>query len=193
MHKTTLAGSALAIAAALAAAPLAAAETTQEDAEQARQLIKTFATTLQGELKAAMQAGGPANAVGVCQDKAPAIAAELSEESGWEVGRTSLKTRNTALNTPDAWETEVLEQFESRKANGESPKGMTYASVVDTEDGKLYRFMQAIPTQQVCLACHGESIALDVANALDAAYPDDQARGYSLGDIRGAFTLSKPY
>jgi hypothetical protein len=193
MSKTTLAGSALAIAAALAAAPLAAAETTQEDAEQARQLIKTFATTLQGELKAAMQEGGPVNAVGVCKEKAPAIAAGLSEESGWEVGRTSLKTRNTALNAPDAWETEVLEQFESRKANGESPKGMTYASVVDTEDGKMYRFMQAIPTQQVCLACHGESIALDLANALDEAYPDDQARGYSLGDIRGAFTLSKPY
>jgi hypothetical protein len=193
MSKTTLAGSALAIAAALAAAPLAAAETTQEDAEQARQLIKSFATTLQGELKAAMQEGGPVNAVGVCKEKAPAIAAGLSEESGWEVGRTSLKTRNTALNAPDAWETEVLEQFESRKANGESPKGMTYASVVDTEDGKMYRFMQAIPTQQVCLACHGESIALDLANALDEAYPDDQARGYSLGDIRGAFTLSKPY
>ncbi|WP_295883081.1 DUF3365 domain-containing protein [uncultured Thiohalocapsa sp.] len=193
MQKPLLAGSTLALTAALAAASLSAAETTQEDAEQARQLIKTFATTLQGELKAAMQAGGPVNAVGVCKDKAPAIAAELSEESGWEVGRTSLKTRNTALNAPDAWETEVLEQFESRKANGESPKGMTYASVVDTEDGKMYRFMQAIPTQQVCLACHGESIALDLANALDAAYPDDQARGYSLGDIRGAFTLSKPY
>lgn len=190
-NKPMLAGSALALAAAVGALSLNAVAATQDDAEQAQAIIKEFATTLQGELKAALMAGGPVNAVSVCQDKAPAIAADLSEQSGWEVGRTSLKTRNTALNTPDDWETNVLEQFEARKANGESPKGMSYASVVDTEDGKVYRYMQAIPTQEVCLACHGKDIIPDLAAALDKAYPDDQARGYSLGDIRGAFTLSK--
>jgi hypothetical protein len=187
-----IAGSALALAAAVGALSVNAVATTQDDAEQAQAIIKEFATTLQGELKAALKAGGPVNAVSVCQDKAPAIAADLSEQSGWEVGRTSLKTRNTALNTPDEWETNVLEQFEARKANGESPKGMSYASVVDTEDGEVYRYMQAIPTQEVCLACHGKDITPDLAAALDKAYPEDQARGYSLGDIRGAFTLSKP-
>ena len=192
MHKHTLASSALTLIAMLGAAGLSVAETTQDDAAQARGLINDFATTLQGELKAALKAGGPVAAVEVCTDKAPAIAAELSDQSGWDVGRTSLKTRNTALNTPDAWETEVLEQFESRKANGESPKGMSYDSVVETEDGKVYRFMQAIPTGEVCLACHGKDIAPDLAAALDKSYPEDQARGYSLGDIRGAFTLSKP-
>lgn len=191
-NKPMIAGSALALAAAVGALSVNAVATTQDDAEQAQAIIKEFATTLQGELKAALKAGGPVNAVSVCQDKAPAIAADLSEQSGWEVGRTSLKTRNTALNTPDEWETNVLEQFEARKANGESPKGMSYASVVDTEDGEVYRYMQAIPTQEVCLACHGKDITPDLAAALDKAYPEDQARGYSLGDIRGAFTLSKP-
>jgi hypothetical protein len=28
--------------------------------------------------------------------------------------------------------------------------------------------------------------------AIDERYPDDMARGYSLGDVRGAFSLSKP-
>ena len=192
MNKHTFARSALALAAALGAAGLSYAETTEDDAAQARGLIKQFAGTLQGELKSALQQGGPVAAVEVCEDRAPAIAAELSEQSGWDVGRTSLKTRNKATNTPDEWEREVLEQFESRKAGGESPKGMFYEAVVQTDAGQVYRYMQAIPTQEVCLACHGKDIAPDVAAALDEVYPDDQARGFAVGDIRGAFTLSKP-
>ena len=52
--------------------------------------------------------------------------------------------------------------------------------------------MQAIPTGEVCLACHGTAIAPEITAALDEQYPDDQARGFSLGEIRGAFSLSKP-
>ena len=52
--------------------------------------------------------------------------------------------------------------------------------------------MKAIPTGELCLLCHGETIDPDIAAAIDKAYPEDQARGFSLGDIRGAFTLSKP-
>jgi hypothetical protein len=164
----------------------------EQHAAEAKALIKQFATTLQGELQAAIKAGGPINAVEVCKDKAPAIAADLSEQSGWQVGRTSLKTRNAALNTPDQWEQAVLEQFEQRKQQGEAADAIAYAEVVEDADGKAFRFMKAIPTGEVCLACHGTDIEPDLADTLDAAYPDDQARGFALGDIRGAFTLSKP-
>jgi hypothetical protein len=159
--------------------------------DQARDLIKAFATRLQGELKGALQEGGPTAAVRVCKEEAPAIAASLSEQSGWQVGRTSLKTRNPD-NAPDAWEREVLEQFDDRKAAGQPVAGMTHAAVVEQDGGKRYRFMQAIPTGDVCLACHGSDLSSDLVEALDKAYPEDQARGFALGDIRGAFTLSKP-
>ncbi|WP_058557819.1 DUF3365 domain-containing protein [Thiohalocapsa sp. ML1] len=193
MNKPLLAGSALAIAAVLAATSLQVWSTTSTDAgaAEAREIITAFTTSLQGELKGALKEGGPVAAVTMCKDKAPAIAEDLSEEHGWDVGRTSLKPRNPA-NAPDAWEEQVLEQFASRQQNGESPMGMTYASVEETADGKVYRFMQAIPTAEVCLACHGTDIAEPIAAALDKAYPEDQARGYSAGEIRGAFTLSKP-
>jgi hypothetical protein len=191
MNKPFLAGSTLAVGVALAATSLHVASSTTEDAEQASEIVKEFVTTLQGALQDAMKEGGPVHAVAVCKEQAPTIAADLSEETGWDVGRTSLKIRNPA-NAADEWEENVLEQFESRKAQGESPKGMTYAAVVESEDGKVYRFMQAIPTQEVCLACHGKDVAPPIAEAIDNAYPEDQARGFSLGDIRGAFTLSKP-
>jgi hypothetical protein len=165
---------------------------TEMAADQAQMLIKEFATTLQGELKGALKEGGPIGAVQVCKERAPAIAESLSEQSGWEIGRTSLKTRNAETNTPDAWETEVLKQFANRVAAGQSIKTMTYAEVVETDTGKAYRYMKAIPTGEICLACHGVEIDPKLADAIDKAYPEDSARGYSAGELRGAFTLSKP-
>ncbi|MDJ0740727.1 MAG: DUF3365 domain-containing protein [Gammaproteobacteria bacterium] len=179
------------LAGAIACAPLTLAHADPRAAE-AKQIAKTFAQRLQGELQAAMQAGGPVQAVEVCHSRAPAIAAELTAQTGWEVGRTSLKRRN-ADNAPDAWEREVMAAFEARKARGEDPATLVHTATVDGADGKRFRFMTAIPTQPVCLTCHGgDSVADDVESLLRTYYPDDQARGYAVGDLRGAFTLSRP-
>lgn len=170
----------------------AADEAPNPNVAEAKGIIQQFATELQGELQAAMQEGGPVQAIEVCKERAPSIAEELSAQTGWTVGRTSLKTRNVAHNRPDPWEAEVLARFDARQAAGEDVQTMAYAEVVDGEDGKRFRFMKAIPTAEICLACHGQDIAPEVTEALDAAYPDDQARGYEVGEVRGAFSLSKP-
>ncbi len=181
-----------ALATLLVATPLLAlADTTAGLDEEAGALIQTFASSLKAELVEAMSAGGPSHAIGVCQERAPAIAATLSEDSEWNIARTSLKPRNPE-NAPDAWETDVLEQFESRKAAGNEVAGMHYAEVVERNGQAAYRFMQAIPTEGVCLTCHGTHLDPALAQTIDDAYPEDQARGYSVGDIRGAFTLSQP-
>jgi len=179
---------------ALGSVSVARAQTAQDPrVAEAKGLIKEFATTLKGELQAAMKAGGPTQAIKVCQERAPAIAQEISERSGWEVGRTSLKTRNTALNAPDDWERTVLVKLDERKAAGESAQTLAFFEETEDADGNTsFRFMKAIPTAQVCLACHGSAITPEVAAAIDAAYPEDQARGYALGDLRGAFSVSKP-
>lgn len=188
MRKMTIYSAAALI---IAAPALSASETTAGANDEAKALIQQYASSLQAELVSAMKEGGPINAIAVCQEKAPAIETSLSESSDWRIGRTSLKTRN-ASNKPDAWEKQALEQFESLKAAGQPVKGMSYAEVVETDGQKTYRYMMAIPTQEVCLVCHGSDIDPDLAATIDAAYPEDQARGYSAGDIRGAFTLTKP-
>ncbi len=150
-------------------------------------LVKQFAGQLKPRLKQAMQEGGPVHAVSVCSEAAPAIARALSEESGWQIKRVSLKARNpNAL--PDTLERRVLEDFDARRAVGESPETLAYSAEVDGE----YRFMKAQPTEGLCLACHGSEVAPDVEAALAKYYPNDQARGYQLGDIRGAFSLRYP-
>lgn len=158
---------------------------------EARSIVQEFASSLTNELMTAINEGGPANGIKVCQERAPVIAADLAERTGWSVARTSLKTRNVTANSPDAWEASVLADFDARQAAGEDVVPMAHAEVIETDDGKVFRFMKAIPTAEICLRCHGSDIAPEVVAVLDEAYPQDMARGYEVGQVRGAFTLSK--
>ena len=156
-----------------------------------REALRDFAGELKGELIAAMKEGGPVNAVSVCSEKAPGIAARVSREKGWEVGRTSLRVRNPR-NAPDDWEAKVLESFEERRRQGEDPGTMEHSEVVK-EDGKsLFRYMKAIPAGELCLTCHGKDIDPGLSARISELYPEDRATGFSLGEIRGAFTITWP-
>jgi hypothetical protein len=140
----------------------------------------------------AIAKSGAADAVTVCQDAAPKMAKAATEQSGWQIRRVSLRNRNPKA-VPDAWERETLEDFDRRAAAGESPASLERATV-HTVDGKpLQRYMRALPTQGLCLSCHGpaEQLAPGVAERLKSLYPNDQAVGYSLGQIRGAMTLKR--
>jgi len=170
---------------------VALADQSMDNTAQARKLVKKLGMTLKGELGKAMKAGGPTAAISACNTKAPGIAHDISQASGWDVGRTSLKLRNPR-NQADAWELKVLKDFEARKAAGEDPKKMEYSEVVESNGQKRFRYMKAIPTAKVCLTCHGAKVKPEVSKKLQMLYPADNARGFKVGDIRGAFTLSKP-
>jgi hypothetical protein len=66
-------------------------------------------------------------------------------------------------------------------------------AVVDTPSGKMLRYAKALPTQAVCLNCHGdpEKLSPEVKATLAAEYPDDKAVGYSAGMIRGILSIKK--
>jgi hypothetical protein len=167
------------------------AEQTDANTQEARGLVKAFMGELKGELQAAMKDGGPVNAIGVCNLKAPEIAAQKSAESGWELARTSLKNRNPD-NAPDPHESNILQMFDARKAAGEDVTAMEMTWTMQKDGKRYFRYMKAIPTGEICLKCHGHALNPEVAEKLDALYPDDKARGYEKGDIRGAFTFQKP-
>ncbi len=150
-------------------------------------IVKSFGGMLKPELKKALTEGGPAHAISVCSERAPAIAQQLRAQTGWYINRVSLKARNDKSATPDAWEAKVLQQFDQRQAEGEAAAKMAFAEVVD---GK-FRFMKAQGVEAVCLVCHGAAVKPEVEAALAEKYPNDAARGYSLGQIRGAFSLAR--
>jgi len=157
----------------------------------AKTLIKKYGGNLKHELQTAMKKVGAAQAVETCHLKAPDITEEISGRSGWTIRRTSLKVRNLE-DAPDKWEARVLENFERRKLAGEPIDSMDYNEIVEKDGQRTFRYMKAIPTQKVCLKCHGTEIDPSVSKQLDSLYPFDQARGFKVGDIRGAFSLSKP-
>lgn len=173
-----------------AAAPLYAdADEERNNAlrKDAMMMVKKFAGRLKPQLKEAMQEGGPVHAIEVCSSQAPAIAQSLTDESDWTVKRVSLKARNKTTATPDEWENKVLRQFDQRQQRGEDTASITYSEMV----GGQYRFMKAQAVEPICLACHGQTIASEVLALLDKEYPHDMARGYKIGQIRGAISLSK--
>jgi len=159
--------------------------------QESRKVVKAFMGKLKSELQQAMKAGGPVRAIEVCRNKAPLIAGEMSQQTGWRVARTSLKYRNPN-NAPDAWEQLVLKEFEARKAKGEDVRKLEHAEIVTVDGQKQFRYMKAIPTGKVCLKCHGEKLDPAVEKTLNQFYPHDKARGFRVGDIRGAFTITQP-
>lgn len=159
---------------------------------ESRAVIKSFAGELQAALKGAMETGGPVKAIAVCNEQAPGIAAKHSDSKGWDVGRTSLKYRNPD-NAPDQWEAAVLQSFEQRKASGEDVSKLDFGEFTELDGKKVFRYMKAIPTAEICLNCHGgDTVKPEVQARLAEIYPDDMARGFSVGDIRGAFTITQP-
>lgn len=166
-------------------------ENLEPRAVQSRAAVKEFMLNLKGALKQAMEEGGAVNAIAVCKEQAPAIADDISTRQGWRVARTSLKVRNPA-NAPDDWERKVLAGFDRRNAEGEHVDTMEYYEVVEESSGAVFRYMKAIPTGHMCLECHGGKLDDAVAAKLKRLYPADQARGFKAGDIRGAFTISRP-
>lgn len=165
----------------------------QAHIDTSRIAMKALGSSLKAELKTAMEQGGPVQALDVCHTKAPELAAMVSADQGdgTMVGRTSLKHRNPN-NAPLEWQATVLKDFETRKQAGEDPNSIEFSEVASVDGNKEFRYMKAIPTGEVCLKCHGGEIDPMVKDRINSLYPEDQATGFRLGDIRGAFVVTKP-
>lgn len=136
-------------------------------------------------LKTALVAGleqGPVNAISVCQLEAPKLA-DAASSGGVRVGRTSRKLRNPS-NAPKPWMEPLLDRYES------DPESREPAVVLIDDDTVGY--VEPIFLQPLCVTCHGETLAPEVAAKIDELYPNDEARGYAAGDLRGVFWAELP-
>lgn len=157
--------------------------------QEARAAADLMFQRLSGELASAMANGGPAAAILVCKDRAPAIAADIERATGIDIERTALRIRNPA-NAPDEWERTAMESFATRRETGEEWASMSVTRV----EGKQLRWMRPIPLGPMCAACHGDAAAIapETRKALLDVYPADQAVGFGTGELRGAFTARAP-
>lgn len=164
--------------------------TDQQVVERSRPVAEAFQAELKQQLQAAMKTGGPTAGVEVCKHAAPAIAQSASEESGAQVSRIALRNRNPAGTVPADLRPAYEELAREPVADGKPAY-----RIVRTGQGEGTRihFLGAIPMQaEPCSACHGKSIAPEVAEVLDREYPEDKARGFEPGELRGALDISWP-
>ncbi len=159
---------------------------TQEILQRGGEASALLMSSLGGKLKAALQAGGPDKALDVCAQMAQPSTAEVSEKlKGLTITRVSMKPRNPK-NAPDALDKKVLTNWEKQLAGGTKPK-----DEVRQKDEKTAVFYRPIFIKDVCLKCHGDPKTFPPALLKNLAklYPDDQATGYSKGNLRGAFRV----
>ena len=96
-------------------------------------------------------------------------------------------------NRPMDEERAVLLSYAARLSAGQSMDTMETTRIVERDGQPYVHYMRAIPTFEPCLACHGSDLAPDVAAAIDRVYPQDEAIGFAVGDLRGAMSLWRPY
>lgn len=176
----------------VAAAPalVAQAHPHAEDFKKLKAAGMKLGKTLKGKLQSEIKAGGASSALDVCNTDAKQIEDGVLSESGVKVGRSSLRLRNPEHNAAPDWVATWLKEQGERKRAGVEPA----KEVVETPDGKVARLIVPLEVEAACLACHGptEQLAEGVAPKLAELYPDDQAVGYALGDLRGALWAEAP-
>lgn len=167
--------------------PLLLAEQPTDRLDQSRQLALELQKALGAVLMPAMKNDGPIAAIAVCHQQAPEIAARISLPSGATVSRTALRVRNQQ-NQPNAQQQQILEQFLAQLQQDPTVAPESWQTHADGSQ----QYMKAIVMQPQCSACHGHSVKPAVLQAIQQRYPDDQATGFIVGDLRGAFVVSWP-
>jgi starvation-inducible outer membrane lipoprotein len=149
----------------------------------AMNLIEDLAGELQDELMSAVDERGVLSAVDVCQVTAPKLAAAHSV-NGWAIRRVSDRHRNPD-NAADSHELEILSRFDTSSSPPYVEEWDSSGSVA------TYRFYKPIRTSHLCLNCHGtqERLAEGLVEKVRRIYPDDQATGYELNQLRGMFVV----
>lgn len=153
----------------------------QQEARRALAAFSDLRTTLEGRLQKALTAGGPPAAISVCRLEAPQATAAVGQSAHLEMGRTSMRLRNPQ-NAPRPWVRPYLARYADTPAK-EAP-----VEVVDLGAGRL-GVIAPIGLQPLCTTCHGDpkTMAPELLEALKANYPQDQATGFSPGQLRGVF------
>lgn len=172
--------------------PVEADASQREAVGASKKMIKELGMELGSNLKNAIKSAGFGEAIDVCRSIAPQAAMDIGEKHGAVIRRVSLKLRNKG-NAPDKVEMRMLERMETDHAAGRLRSFYTAVETIPGE-GKRLRLMKPIVTRKLCLNCHGQEADLnpEAAAAIRANYPGDEATGYDVNQVRGAFSVIYP-
>ena len=146
---------------------------------QGKAVVDSTMKHLGSNLSEAISTKGFEGAISFCNVEALPITSKFGSEN-IHVRRTSLKFRNPA-NQPSESDMEVLKKFEEKTPEIEP-------LLKETETSANY--YHPIFMQEKCLNCHGANLPEERLAILDSLYPNDLAREYKAGDLRGMFVVT---
>jgi hypothetical protein len=142
---------------------------------------------LASKLKEVVQEEGIGEALKFCNVNAYPIVDSLEAVYNIKVKRASLRTRNPG-DTPNKMEGDVINDYSREIANGHTPEVKTIL-----DDDMVHYFKPIIISAELCLKCHGQvgsDILEENYQIIRDLYPNDNATGHKLGDLRGIWSIS---
>lgn len=154
--------------------------------ENGKKLAMNAGSVLKTRLTVAIKNGGVINGITVCNDVAQELMDSISIADGTKIKRTGIKTRNDK-NSPDQDDIGILSEMIKKQKSGS-----ILSPVAIKQDNNTVKVYVPIITEALCLNCHGKAgqdIKSDVYAVIREKYPNDEATGYSLGELRGAWVI----
>jgi hypothetical protein len=159
----------------------------QEYIVKGKEIAEASFLELSTQLTEQMKAGGPAQAIPFCNEKAMPITNQLSEKFEATIKRTSNDLRNQQ-NAPSEREREILDEFHKMKLENKQLK-----PIVELDAANKKHFYAPIIIKANCLVCHGtinETVSIKTDSIIKSLYPNDKAIGYVDGDLRGIWSIT---
>ena len=136
-------------------------------------------------LMGTIQKKGTLEALAFCNVQAMPLTDSMAVKYNASIKRVSDKNRNPN-NKANAEEFTYIQHFKNQIANKIEPKPIVL------ERGDKVQFYYPIPTNTMCLQCHGKSneIKPEVLKKIKILYPNDIATGYSENEVRGIWSIT---
>ena len=156
-----------------------------------QQISRAGFQLLSSNLQKAIQQGGPTNALSYCSAAALTLTESVGKPFEAKVRRISHRVRNPKAS-PNPAELVILEQFRAMmRVSTNTPPAVT----TNLEPRTPTYFAPIVLNNPLCLQCHGEPVK-DIQPAtlavLKQLYPGDQATGFRIGELRGAWRIDIP-
>lgn len=156
-------------------------DTQRERYDRAELARRTLGSEMMGRVVSVAATEGYPAAINVCSQEARGMAADVAQRFNVNIGRTSLRLRNTANSAP-AWAVDHIQ------ANADSAGNQAWEYIATNGEGTI-GVLSPITIGTSCLNCHGtpDALAPGVGDLLAQLYPTDTATGFAEGDLRGWF------
>ncbi len=134
-------------------------------------------------LMGAIQSKGTMHALKFCNSQAIPLTDSMATNYHATIKRVSDKNRNPN-NKANEEELNYIAQFKADVVAQRESKPVVI------EKGNQIQFYYPIPTNTMCLQCHGTQIKPDVQQQILKLYPKDLAVGYDENEVRGIWSIT---